>query len=147
MLNLEDYSGIFCIKTNILLLQLGKIGFYVQTQCKTEFIIEKQSHSQVSHHCTLVHRIPIFVQQVFFSYLLADFNAKYGKLGVFGVQQFIFYKNMYSSHFPKILKFIKEIKKWSNFNLKSWFAYLKNSNKNLYTMAKYVFLFNKYRAF
>ena len=30
-------------------------------------------------------------------------------------------------------------KKWSNFNLKSWFAYLLNAHKTLNKMAKYVF--------
>ena len=37
-------------------------------------------------------RFPIFYQQVFFSRLLADFDAQYGKLGVLGVRQSIFEK-------------------------------------------------------
>ena len=32
----------------------------------------------------------IFVQQLFFSCFLDDFDAQYGKLGVYGVKEFIF---------------------------------------------------------
>ena len=35
-------------------------------------------------------RFLVFVQQLFFSRFLADFDAKYGKLGVFRVEEFIF---------------------------------------------------------
>ena len=51
------------------------------------------------------YRIPIFVHKVFFSHLLAKFNAQYGKLEVFEVQQFIFYKKIYTFHIPKILQY------------------------------------------
>jgi len=38
------------------------------------------------------YRFPGFVQQFFFSRFLADFDAQYGKLGVFWVEEFIFGK-------------------------------------------------------
>jgi len=40
-------------------------------------------------------RFPVFVQQLFFSRFLANFDAQYGKIRVFfGVEEFIFGKNI-----------------------------------------------------
>ena len=40
----------------------------------------------------------IFVYKVFFSHLLADFDAQYGKLAVYGVEEFIFGKKIFRFH-------------------------------------------------
>lgn len=39
-------------------------------------------------------RFPVFVQQLFSSRFLADFDAQYSKLGVFGVEEFFFSKKL-----------------------------------------------------
>jgi hypothetical protein len=45
---------------------------------------------------TIAHwsRFPVFVQQLFSSRFLADFDAQYSKLGVFGVEEFFFSKKL-----------------------------------------------------
>ena len=55
---------------------------------------------------TIAHwsRFPIYYQQVFFSRLLADFDAQYGKLGVLGVRQSIFVKKKNMTSKVKDLK-------------------------------------------
>ena len=57
---------------------------------RISFTIEKQGYKDF----TIAHwyRFPVFVQQFFFSRFLADFDAQYGKLGVFWVEEFIFGK-------------------------------------------------------
>ena len=54
--------------------------------------IKKYSLAPKPYYVAHWSRFPIFYQQVFFSRLLADFDAQYGKLGVLGVRQSIFEK-------------------------------------------------------